>query len=600
MGPLRPGQRTLERTGWSQTSRAVPSMISQPEKARPRHWRESYDEKCERRHETRENLRHRNNVTTCRRLRRGTEPPPQSPRQREFLRRRNLVSDAGRTLPGQKPEARIPPDPSSWVEPRPPVLLQHPRSCPTFPPAHSLLSLSILAEAVPRQGASANTRGTQTLTNSSAGVKDSSQQTDCGIAVLNKEIVQLSNYLKEALHRELLLKQKMVILQELFSTLLQASEKSWQGQLNEDKLKCKLRALENQLQACTQSYSKECVKKILIEMEDQKQTYEQKAKEALQKMLEDKLQTEQQLQNSQRSLTVTREDLAFWKEHYTTLKAELTKMTTAHTELENSFHILQSELQRADAQNEQLHQALRSLQSEHAVLHQRASALQEDNDLKAEHISAIEDKLQKEQNQKVTLEATISHLHNLVQNQTNEQKTQEATVQRKDQVFTTQTPPLTPAKEKQNALLEHPEEEEGEESLKDEMQKRTSQLTAKENEVYMDIQVAEVKIPRHCSARAWAKHCSRCGSPATLGVYKSEGIPPANSPSLCLQCTELRSELEALSEEYRSCLTRLRQCRDELNHFQSKQAKRQRRHWIPLLVAVIAMAIATFLASYRP
>lgn len=40
-----------------------------------------------------------------------------------------------------------------------------------------------------------------------------------------------------------------------------------------------------------------------------------------------------------------REDLAFWKEHYTTLKAELTKRTTAHTELENSFHVLQGELQ---------------------------------------------------------------------------------------------------------------------------------------------------------------------------------------------------------------------------------------------------------------
>lgn len=47
----------------------------------------------------------------------------------------------------------------------------------------------------------------------------------------------------------------------------------------------------------------------------------------------------------QRSLAATREDLAFWKEHYTTLKAELTKMTTTHTELENSFHVLQSELQ---------------------------------------------------------------------------------------------------------------------------------------------------------------------------------------------------------------------------------------------------------------
>ncbi|KFO90687.1 TRAF3-interacting JNK-activating modulator [Buceros rhinoceros silvestris] len=528
-------------------------MISQPEKARLRHRHvsESYDEKCERRHEMRENLRRRSNVTTCRRLGRGAEEPLQSPRQREFLRRRNLASDAGRTLPEQEPEVCVPLDSSPRGDPRPPVLLQHLWSFPVLPPAHSLLShsvpLSIPAGAVSRRGASVNTQGTQTLTNPSTGVKDSTQQTDGGIAVLNKEMVQLSNYLKEALHRELRLKQKMVILQELFSTLLQASEKSWQGQLNEDKLKCKLRALENQLQACTQSYPKECVKKILIEMEDQKQTYEQKAKEALQKMLEDKLQTEQQLQNSQRSLAATREDLTFWKEHYTTLKAEMTRMTTAHTELENSFHVLQSELQRVDAQKEQLGHALHSLQSEHAELHQRACALRDDNNAKAELISAIEDKLQKEQNQKVMLEATISHLDNLIQNQTNQRKTQEATVQRKDQVFTTQTPPLTPAKEKQNALLEFPEEEEGEESLKDEMQKRTSQLTAKENE-----------------------------------------------------CAELRSELEALSEEYRSCLTRLRQCRDELNHFQSKQAKGRRGHWISLLVAVMVMAAATFLASYRP
>ncbi|NWR86832.1 T3JAM protein, partial [Furnarius figulus] len=350
---------------------------------------------------------------------------------------------------------------------------------------------------------------------------------------------------QEALHRELLLKQKMVILQELFSTLLEASEKSWQGQLNEDKLKCKLRALENQLQACTQSYSKECVKKILIEMEDQKQTYEQKAKEALQKMLEDKIQTEQQLQNSQRSLAAMREDLAFWKEHDTALKAELTQVTTAHTELKNSFHSLQSELQ-VDAQTEQLRQALQSLQSEHTELHQRASALRQDNDLKAEHITAMEDKLQKEQKQKAMLEATISHLNNLIQNQ--QEKGQEMMGQRKDQVFTNQTQPLTPAKETQNTLLEHPEEEEeeGEDSLKDEMQKRTSQLTAKENE-----------------------------------------------------CWELRLELEALSEEYHSCLTRLRQCRAELNHFHGQQAKRQRGHWIPLLVALIAVAIATFLASYR-
>lgn len=51
-----------------------------------------------------------------------------------------------------------------------------------------------------------------------------------------------------------------------------------------------------------------------------------------------------------------------------------------------------------------------------------------------------------------------------------------------DQVFTMQNPPLTPAKEMQSAMSEHPKEK-AEESLRDEMQERTSQLTAKEKEV---------------------------------------------------------------------------------------------------------------------
>ncbi|NXE42251.1 T3JAM protein, partial [Ptilorrhoa leucosticta] len=526
-----------------------------PRRARPqRRPGESYEEKSERRQEAREGLRRRSNATTCRHPARPARGPAHSPRQREFLRRRNLASEAEGTLPGQEPEARTPP------EPRPSIVLQ------VTPALRHSSGLSLLQSPLKHQDPSQSTAKMETVRTETC---ISLQTAESGVGIQSPPSLLVSRLpspeprgdfsaispsttpnfccqAAEALHRELLLKQKMVILQELFSTLLQASEKSWQGQLNEDKLRCKLRVLENQLQACTQSYSKECVKKILIEMEDQKQIYEQKAKEALQKMLEDKLQTEQQLQNSQRSLAETREDLALWKEHDTALKAELTKVTTAHTELKNSFQALQSELQRADTQNERLSRELRVLREEHTELLHRASALRGDNDRQAGHIRHIQDKLQKEQEQKVILEATISHLQNLIHNQNNQRKSQEVTVQRKDQVFTTQTPPLTPAKEKQNALLEHPEEEEeGTESLKDEMQKRTSQLTAKENE-----------------------------------------------------CSELRSELEALSEEYQSCLTRLRQCRDELNRSRGSQAQRWHGHWIPLLVAVAAVAIATFLATY--
>ncbi|XP_041283090.1 TRAF3-interacting JNK-activating modulator isoform X1 [Onychostruthus taczanowskii] len=421
--PRAPGSapRAGQEPGTGQRPRG--DKATMPRRARPRPG-ESYEERSERRQAARP--RGRDSAVPCCHPARRPAPPATSPRQAEFLRRRNLAAEPGETPPGHEPEAATPLERSPRVEPGASALLQHPRSCPTLPPAQSLLSLSS-----PRaRGDSVTTQGTQTLPSPSPGVTDSSQQTDWGIAVLNKEMVQLSNYLKEALHRELLLKQKMVILQELLSTLLQASEKSWQGQLNEDKLRCKLRVLENQLQACTQSYSKECVKKILIEMEDQKQTYEQKAKEALQKMLEEKLLTEQKLQNSQRSLAEMRESLALWKEHNATLKAELTRESTAHTELRNSFQALQSELQRADAQSQRLSRELRALRDERTELLQRASALRGDNDRQAGHIRHIQDKLQKEQEQKVTLEATISHLQNLIQNQTNQQKSQQVTVQR--------------------------------------------------------------------------------------------------------------------------------------------------------------------------
>ncbi|XP_019369595.1 PREDICTED: TRAF3-interacting JNK-activating modulator [Gavialis gangeticus] len=551
-------------------------MISQPEKTlhHRRSPNESYEERCERRQETRENLRRRNNVTTCRRMvqyrKKEMKEQSQSSRQQEFLRRRNLVTEEDKKqgrpptrmqVPlGQDGGTRTPLSiwsrtdlrasttlQVSWNNSMP--LLHHKHLQPSLKvprPAQSNSHFGgVSSESFFSKEISKRSQGTQTLADSSTIKKDSSQQTDCGIAVLDKEIIQLSNYLKEALHRELLLKQKMVVLQGLLSTLLQASEKSWQGQLNEDKLKCKLRTLENKLQTCTQSCTKEGVKKILIEMEDQKQTYEQKAKESIQKVLEEKLQAEEQLQTARRSLAASEEDCALWKEHYETLKADWSEMTSKHTELENKLHILQNKLQWADSQNNQLHGALRHLENEHVDLDSRVKVLQEDNALKAQHVSALEEKLKNEQIQKLTLEKALSHLHNLLQTQSEEQSAQAELIRRKDQILTMQQPP-SPVKEIQNTLFKQPQDEE-KENLMDQLQKRTSVLKAKEKE-----------------------------------------------------CAELRAELEALGDEYRSCLTKLHQCRDELNQLQGRPSKRQCGLWIPVLMVVIAAAVAAFLANVMP
>lgn len=128
-----------------------------PRRARPQRRRpgESYEEKSERRQEAREGLRRRSNVTPCRPPARPAPRPAHSPRQREFLRRRNLDSEAGETLPGQEPEARTPPDPSSRVEPRPSILLQ------VTPALQHSSGLSVLQPPLKHQDPSQNTAKTE-------------------------------------------------------------------------------------------------------------------------------------------------------------------------------------------------------------------------------------------------------------------------------------------------------------------------------------------------------------------------------------------------------------------------------------------------------
>ncbi|KAM3839616.1 TRAF3-interacting JNK-activating modulator isoform 2-T3 [Vipera latastei] len=462
---------------------------------------ESYDEKYERRCKKHESLLRRHNRTTCRLTSKcqSTEAKEsaQSPRQKEFFRRRNLtIEELGRTkmmLPPSKRGALFPPHTKS---------IQHNFSN-IFPLSKS--SQAMLTVNVPK-----NCKGTQTTKELSSEKKNSCQQTDCGTAVLDKEIIQLSNYLNEALHRELILKQKMVILQELLAMLLEAAEKSWKGQFNEDKLKCRLSVLENQLQICTQSYSKRGLKRILLEMEDQKQNYEQKVKESLQKLLEEKMQAQKQFQTAQRALTIAEDDCSLWKDQLNTLKKDWSQLTDQHTEVKNKLHVLENKLQWSDTQNSQLQQALKDMENEYASLYSRIDNLQEEKRLIMEYLAEVEGKLRTEAMQKIILEATTEHL-------------QKQTVAVPNEVFSCVTT-------KQNVQSE--DEETGKESsLREELQKRTSQLAAKKKE-----------------------------------------------------CTDLCHKLEILNNEYSSCLANLQQCRDEFKHSQSKQAQRKHDHWIPIIM----------------
>ncbi|XP_013359931.1 PREDICTED: TRAF3-interacting JNK-activating modulator isoform X2 [Chinchilla lanigera] len=596
-------------------------------------WAESYEAKCERRQETRESRRCRPNVTTCRQVGRALRTQQREQlrraRQLQFFRRRNLeveekgqaqrlrakeqghsrrpgqaavfkesLSSSKRTAPLEQQGLAANMDvfsvqeelytadydhhcPPAWLPtlllftmlwppkatPKKEAIRRHrmdrrPRrragrvtgtssevlsiQCHSPSSVHRDLAERYFSqvEAPPPQDSHITKPpkrhcGTQTKAEDTQPTikNDASQQTNYGVAVLDKEIIQLSEYLKEALQRELVLKQKMVILQDLLSALIRASDSSWKGQLNEDKLKGKLRSLENQLYACTQKYSPWRMNKVLLEMEDQKNSYEQKAKESLQKVLEEKMGAEQQLQSTQRSLALAEQKCEEWRSQYEALKEAWMTLGAQHREQESQLHVLQSKIQGADSRDAQMNQTLRLLKNEHEELQAKIECLQGEQDLCASNSQDLQDQLKRSEEEKLALEAKVQQLQSLLQNQSLQLQEQEKLL-KKDQALPMWTPKPSQEVEPEGTGKNKDWD------LKDQLQKKTLQLQAKEQE-----------------------------------------------------CTELHSELDNLSDEYLSCLHKLQHCREELKHSLQLPPRRHCGRWLPMLMVVIATALAVLLAN---
>ncbi|NP_001120282.1 TRAF3-interacting JNK-activating modulator [Xenopus tropicalis] len=400
-------------------------MFMEPSKSPTAQKQERFEDKLERRLECHEILRSRYNITSCRQdtpsWGREQDNQGQSLRQQEFFKRRHLWAEG---LEGRR--IRSPPKFQKYIRYSSLKHSTHLQSIntdhglsennklsrkhnhsKTYPFDYKGLNLDTLNKGsqwdsahdlINRNKMSTREKGVQT-SQSLTGLtsicikRDSSQQTDCATSVLNGELLELSEYLVEALHRERKLKKKLCSLQELFRTLLQTSEKSFKAQVNEDKLKCKVAVLEKQLFIYSQNFPKTSVKKVLLEMEEEKQRYEEKAKESLQKLTEDKFSAEKNLENTKVSLAVTSGECDIWKEEYEKLKMDWSELTNKHSELKNELFVLQSKLQwieTKDLQMQQLYSHLQSLEREKTELEALNEQLQEDNEQKKERLYSME------------------------------------------------------------------------------------------------------------------------------------------------------------------------------------------------------------------
>ncbi|XP_061112903.1 TRAF3-interacting JNK-activating modulator isoform X1 [Conger conger] len=382
-----------------------------------------YDEKVDYRVSKHECLRNRNNSTYCRSPGRQNEAEIQKTelqkkRQLEFLKRRQ-IDDTETPLVSQELKTKEPKVTLRANSRRPPLLnrrsIVRAQDLGIFwPDVHSVEQWeaafaspgglspnpALLPSPAPRTfplllktlDIQKRDRGVQAT--STPDTRDTSAQTAPGlITVKESDIQQLTDYLQEALRREECLKKKLALLQCHATSLLQSSDKLWTSRCDEDLMRSQIGVLESQLQICTQKLSRDGVKKLVLQMEEQRRAYEQKALATLQRAMVEKTEAEDTAESLQMSLQAAREESSQWQSLYEDLKDNCGQLRSNQELSTDLLHQQQNQLERAVGQEASLREQLAALQHESVELHSRIAFLEEDNRVKIEQLQEMREKL---------------------------------------------------------------------------------------------------------------------------------------------------------------------------------------------------------------
>ncbi|XP_076027331.1 uncharacterized protein traf3ip3 [Genypterus blacodes] len=210
--------------------------------------------------------------------------------------------------------------------------------------------------------------------------RDASVQTECGfVTVRESEIQRLAEYLKEALWREEVVKQKLLVLQESTSTLTHSSHSILTARCSEDLLRNKIKALEAQLLVCQQKFPKDGVKRLVLQMEKQKLLYEEKALVSLQRATQEKTEALSKAETLQEALITAKAEALRWQSVYEELKLSCGQLRESHNLHHEQLQQLHSQLEWSKAREAELREDVVSLKGEKKELEFNMYLLEEDN-----------------------------------------------------------------------------------------------------------------------------------------------------------------------------------------------------------------------------
>ncbi|KAI4501701.1 hypothetical protein M0802_003036 [Mischocyttarus mexicanus] len=129
-----------------------------------------------------------------------------------------------------------------------------------------------------------------------------------GSNVSLEDLYKLYQVIQEASRREKALNSKLGHLQQLVENIRKVTNQSWKALITEDRLLSWVETVENQLVVYSKNYTDDKIRNELVKLQEEKAQYQNTAKEALQKILQEKLEITKRLVHVETQLSETEEE----------------------------------------------------------------------------------------------------------------------------------------------------------------------------------------------------------------------------------------------------------------------------------------------------
>ncbi|XP_011306526.1 sarcolemmal membrane-associated protein [Fopius arisanus] len=159
-----------------------------------------------------------------------------------------------------------------------------------------------------------------------------------------EDLYKLDQYIRAASRREQVLHSKLAYLQKLVENTRKAATQSWKALIDEDRLLTHVKTIESQLLAYSKNFTEDKIRTELIKLEEQKSQYQIAAKDALQKVHQEKLEVTQKLIALESRLNETEEECQSLHEISKHAQIELQELALKYSTAEMNLAQLEAKL----------------------------------------------------------------------------------------------------------------------------------------------------------------------------------------------------------------------------------------------------------------